>query len=82
MLLRIRPQNQINEYIFSVFWHYTVCSEDSSDVRIFVSITHEDQLWFTEKGCSVFQLPEQQVLQTQRTSSFCSLTTFSLEVLL
>jgi hypothetical protein len=26
---------------FSVFWHRTVCSEDSSDVRIFVGTFHE-----------------------------------------
>jgi hypothetical protein len=63
-------------------WHHTVCSEDSSDVRIFVGTIHKDQLWFAEKGCSVFQIPAQQLLQTQRTSNFCSLITFPLEVLL
>jgi hypothetical protein len=65
---------------FSVFWHRTVCSEDSSDVRIFVGTIHEDQLWFVKKCCSVFQIPAQQLLQTQRTSSFCCLTKFPLEV--
>ena len=56
------------------FWRRTVCSEDSSDVRIFVGTVHEDHLSFAEKGCSVFQIPAQQLLQTQRTSSFCCLT--------
>jgi hypothetical protein len=61
--------------------HHTVCYEDSSDARIFVGTIHEDQLWFAEKGCSVFRIPAHQVLQTQRTGSCCSLTTFPLEVL-
>jgi len=63
-----------------IFWHHTVCFEYSSDVRIFVGTVHEDQLRFAEEGCSVFQIPAQQVLQTQRTCSFCSLATFPLEV--
>jgi hypothetical protein len=62
---------------FPAFWYRTVCSEDSSDVRIFVGTIREDQLWFAEKGCLVFQIPAQQVLQIQRTRGFCCLVTFS-----